>query len=226
MEQIITDRGLVGWRGYAYARPHYLTCMGTVMMPYEANESFCPHGADHISPDENCSCGFYAFKSKEELANQGYGSQDVIAEVYLWGKVIECVNGYRAQFCYPKKLYSCNVIKKQYVAYLADTYGVPYDDTTRVLVAGQGPSTATTTRRPRNFTFEELWEIAFSDAMPLDVRRFARQQIRQRTYMKLRNKEQTLANLEAAVIRVGRELRYTKQQMEAIDELKDQLKGR
>src|SRR3989442_1695231 len=30
----------------------------------------------------------------------------VVGEVYLWGKIVDCQYGYRAQYAYPKRFYS------------------------------------------------------------------------------------------------------------------------
>lgn len=59
----------------------------------------------HDAPDPNCSCGFYALKSvgDEELSFQP-GEDVCLGSVYLWGRVIECQNGYRAQYAYPQRI--------------------------------------------------------------------------------------------------------------------------
>lgn len=55
------------------------------------------------APAESCSCGIYALKSR--AAAVAYGQHtSVLGEVYLWGKVIEGEDGYRAQYAYPKSL--------------------------------------------------------------------------------------------------------------------------
>lgn len=71
------------------------------------------------APHNDCSCGIYALKASH-LPFQMMG--EVTGEVYLWGKVIECEGGYRAQFAYPKKL---TVAGDERVArLLAEAYGV------------------------------------------------------------------------------------------------------
>jgi hypothetical protein len=56
----------------------------------------------------NNNAGFYAFKSVAELVNQIKGGFQpaalIIGQVYLWGRVVECQFGYRAQYAYPKAL--------------------------------------------------------------------------------------------------------------------------
>ena len=72
----------------------------------------CP-GTDergHVAPDENCSCGFYAMKSDDDLTSfaeailiQSHPPEDegfdgaVFGRVHLAGKVIEHELGYRAE---------------------------------------------------------------------------------------------------------------------------------
>ncbi len=62
----------------------------------------------------SCSCGIYAFKEVGDaftyllsVRNRWLGvSVDIaVGSVSLWGQVIECERGYRAQFAYPGHLY-------------------------------------------------------------------------------------------------------------------------
>ncbi len=55
------------------------------------------HRTPHETPHEGCTCGIYARKAPPTNAT-------CWGEVYLWGKVIECESGYRAEFAYPKSL--------------------------------------------------------------------------------------------------------------------------
>jgi hypothetical protein len=108
---------LVGWRGWELAMPHYLTTGGapiTVWMPGEATEAICrvfryrpneEHSADQRIPADNCQCGIYAFKTPYKLRQDNYLNQSLLGEVWLWGKVIECTMGFRAEYAYPKALY-------------------------------------------------------------------------------------------------------------------------
>lgn len=214
MEQIITDSGLVGWRGYALARPKFLTCMGTVIEPYTRAEAWCENNNDHLAPDEKCTCGFYSFKTFQELIDQGYGGQDLFAEVYYWGKVIDCKLGYRAQYCYPKKLYG--VLPE--LEFLASVYGVPFE---RREPPKRNKSTSVATKT--TVSFEQYWDVAFNDRISLEIRKFARQQIRQRVYMKQRSKEQRQKWLEEDLVRVIKQRKELQHQMQLIDELKQEL---
>ncbi len=74
--------------------------------PHETMEARClillsPHPSD--VPLESCSCGIYALKTA--CFTEPLPASFVTGEVYLWGKVIECERGFRAQYAYPKRLW-------------------------------------------------------------------------------------------------------------------------
>lgn len=50
----------------------------------------------HHVPDEDCSCGFYALDSVDEILNR-YSRSNVFLEVELYGRVIKGSLGYRAE---------------------------------------------------------------------------------------------------------------------------------
>ena len=62
----------------------------------------------------SCSCGVYAFKDLADAFMYLLGIRDrllgmaidtAFGTVSLWGKVVECERGYRAQFAYPRHIY-------------------------------------------------------------------------------------------------------------------------
>lgn len=61
----------------------------------------------HPAPHKDCDCGVWAFRSLEELlsALREYKDVKVVGQVYLWGRILECENGFRAQYAYPKELW-------------------------------------------------------------------------------------------------------------------------
>lgn len=137
LETVSGKDPIVAWRGWGIMHPHYLVSGNLVYEPRKRHEARC--AKDHMCPDEKCSCGIYAFPSVEELRRQNYhtdGRYRVYGEAYLWGKVIEHANGYKAQYSYPKKLYFPDRLRlatamdvdvvalAPYVAYL---YGVPFE---------------------------------------------------------------------------------------------------
>jgi hypothetical protein len=66
----------------------------------------------HPAPDAACECGIYAAASADTLApylDSTYPGRPslerVLGRVRLWGKVIECERGWRAERAYPERLY-------------------------------------------------------------------------------------------------------------------------
>ena len=60
---------------------------------------------DHDAPHANCTCGIYAVKTLDHFRSAGYERFGIYGEVFLWGKVVEHEQGWRAQLAYPKKLF-------------------------------------------------------------------------------------------------------------------------
>jgi hypothetical protein len=120
---------LVGWRGWLAVlvedelrlrSPIY----STVWLPGEATSALCqlrerplglrvPRG--HAAPDEGCRCGLYASGSPQTVASfvsaPTFSDQDldlrqrVFGRVSLWGRVVVCERGWRAELAYPASLY-------------------------------------------------------------------------------------------------------------------------
>lgn len=229
MEQLTEP--VVGWRGYTFCHPHFLTCSQTVIQPRERMEAICTVNFEHDAPMPGCSCGFYAFTTLQELVDQGYGYQNFLAEVYLWGRIIEHEKGYRAQFCYPKTLYLPPYPTKAVVMnaeFIAWKYGVPF---VRELMLPEktvdydasGTAITPKTRPPITLSFEDYWNAAFNDNLEVSVRRTARQRARQMVYMRQRALEKRVPALDRALTAAERELRATQTQMQALDGLKKEL---
>jgi hypothetical protein len=108
---------IVAWRGFAFGQllgslnePH------VPLLPRRRTEATCRYLQAHECPERFCSCGFYATKDLWDAARETGAAAHhrwadlrrtndfAIAQVYLWGKVIEFERGYRAQFCYPKTI--------------------------------------------------------------------------------------------------------------------------
>ena len=64
--------------------------------------------ASYAAPLAECGCGLYAFKTLPYLVEwlEHREPNIVVGEVYLWGKIVDCQYGYRAQYAYPKRFYS------------------------------------------------------------------------------------------------------------------------
>jgi hypothetical protein len=57
------------------------------------------------APVEGCSCGFYALSSLPQFVASHWPAPGVVVgEVFLWGRVIVCERGYKAEHAYPKRL--------------------------------------------------------------------------------------------------------------------------
>jgi hypothetical protein len=85
-----------------------------------------PQSCDHdptVLPGEYCSCGIYAHKTKQDTQRwmKGRDNRFVYGEVFLWGRVIECDWGYRAQYAYPKSVY----IDSRLASLVAKRYELP-----------------------------------------------------------------------------------------------------
>lgn len=59
-----------------------------------------------VIPVHHCkSCGFYAFKTLDQLMFWHPAGEFLLGKVALWGHVAEHKDGYRAQFAYPQAFY-------------------------------------------------------------------------------------------------------------------------
>lgn len=65
-------------------------------MPYRVDDTAHCYKALHEAADPDCSCGFYAMKKPSRVHPMLQG-EDVILEVELFGRVICCESGYRAE---------------------------------------------------------------------------------------------------------------------------------
>jgi len=74
--------------------------------PYRAvSVATCELGEPHPAPDADCTCGFYAVGTDEELWRLGSGDPElVVLDVDLSGRVIEHEHGYRASNQHVRKV--------------------------------------------------------------------------------------------------------------------------
>lgn len=115
---------IIGWRGWRVTtsgNEYRLQGLGrdAVWEPKKPVKAECkrdtffsllhgePGPEPHDCPGKDCSCGVWAFRSLDEFKKMGesYSSTAVVGQVFLWGRVLECENGYRAQFAVPKELW-------------------------------------------------------------------------------------------------------------------------
>jgi len=109
---------IVGFRRWNITASGLLqsTAQEDIWLPREAFHARCWSHAD--CPSEDCDCGIYSMRGPEDFGDAEMG---VVGEVYLWGKVIEHEDGYRAEFAYPKELWFFDPNER----HVAATYGVP-----------------------------------------------------------------------------------------------------
>jgi len=106
----IKDRGLaiepiVGIREFRVdldEEPTIYSFNGTPWPQRQPLYASCGHDlfGDHEVPDPGCSCGIYAWHENQTSDVNG----KLYGEVYLWGDVLICQAGYRAEIAYPKSL--------------------------------------------------------------------------------------------------------------------------
>jgi hypothetical protein len=102
LQETVTEC-VIGWRCWdehvVSAKYRFLesTSQDTVWPPGEALKAPTP-------PTPRNSCGIYAYKTRKDAANH-YAETEFYGSVALGGKIIECENGYRAEYAYPQHLY-------------------------------------------------------------------------------------------------------------------------
>ena len=108
---------LVGWRiwvvGYDGANRRFVLQGAHVCAPWTPNmdgvtSAVCQRSDTHacVCPEQNCSCGIYAWKRPHMYAVGPSPAREHFAygTVELWGKVIEHKDGYRAQYARPLQI--------------------------------------------------------------------------------------------------------------------------
>jgi hypothetical protein len=94
---------------------------GSKWLPYQRFEAKCEE--DQCNGVQ-CGCGIYAFNGltlvQKEYTQEDRSRRYVYGECWLWGRVLECANGYRAQFAYPKAFINNGAIAKR----MAEVFGV------------------------------------------------------------------------------------------------------
>ena len=115
---------LTMWRGWTISDDK-LYAIGTshAWEPRKAERATCKNCGTHAAPAKECTCGYWGFKTIELLQEAlvpYIDSVKVIGSVEIWGKVIECANGFRAEYAYPKELW----LLDGDLDHLSWTYGV------------------------------------------------------------------------------------------------------
>jgi hypothetical protein len=102
LERTTATSEIIGYRGWQITVKGLESITQNFTWPFRRRaQAVCVH-----TPIlETCECGLYAF-SQPPLADK-YANDDNEAwgEVSLWGKIVVCQEGYRAQYAYPRKIY-------------------------------------------------------------------------------------------------------------------------
>jgi hypothetical protein len=106
---------LVGWRVWRVAETRaglrlLSVVYDDVWLPLRPAVASCPRG--HQAPEAACVCGLYALADRAGAARYLVGRNDpwvvgrVLGLVSLWGAVVECEHGWRAERAYPLRLWA------------------------------------------------------------------------------------------------------------------------
>jgi hypothetical protein len=87
------------------------------------------YSSGHAAPSPDCTCGIWGMKTREDaidalgvyVVNRRHLPHYAIGRVHLWGVIVECERGYRAQYAYPAEL----CVAPERIAALQAAYGVP-----------------------------------------------------------------------------------------------------
>lgn len=95
--------------------------------------AICPNNAAHnpTVPVEDCGCGLYSARSREQLVQLGYGvygevPDKVIGEIAMSGKVIPGSQGWRAEKARVTRLW-VPYERPEWARVLGEVYGVPVE---------------------------------------------------------------------------------------------------
>jgi hypothetical protein len=115
----------VGWRGWFVVEHGGALHLSspvyeTLWLPRQETLARCRSRREawswsaHAAPAEDCDCGLYAARSPADAAallserrwaRACHALQAVLGRVLLWGSVVECEQGWRAERAYPAALY-------------------------------------------------------------------------------------------------------------------------
>lgn len=195
---------IVAWRAWEFMAPGFLTDLNRAFVyePRKVAEARCDR--DHAPPQKNCVCGIWAVKTREELQRLITVGAPIIGEVFLWGRYLETERGYRAQYCYPKRLvaisdyYSHGRDLRPWVPWVGHVYGVPVETDLRQKQDLEETDADVEARRlsVAQLTNKDLDLIMRTDRLPVEARKGARQLLLRKTYTKLKQTEASVAKTQ------------------------------
>jgi hypothetical protein len=136
---------LIGWRAWKVWSPRtgcdscpvfssvILDTPWTPRRKISAEHSFDLGAKCHGLLEMGCSCGIYAFKDPLEAFVYlmkvrdrllGMSVEVALGAVSLWGKVVECESGYKAQYAYPCHFYLPASFAR-FLTIVSSAFGVP-----------------------------------------------------------------------------------------------------
>lgn len=101
---------MVGWRYWQVAtRSGHLTSVTQKQVEWPPGHVVVARcaGAGHAAPDPSCECGIYGARDLDTLREHGLCLAPailIVGTVALWGKVVDDVSGWRAEFGAPLEL--------------------------------------------------------------------------------------------------------------------------
>ncbi len=114
---------LIGWRGWSLNEGKLVSLFNPVEWP--VRKPFVVEDDNwHLADGALNVQGIHALKFRFSLNELAYESLRVLGSVHLWGRVIECEAGYRAQCAYPKMLIVSTDTDPIHVMELERDYGV------------------------------------------------------------------------------------------------------
>lgn len=140
LEFSLSTEPITGWRAWNIVdferrggvSEKRLQALGTkpVWEPRQENVAICIQNGTHEAPWPDCQCGFWAFKDREHVEKalfNTYGGEQgkVIGQVALWGRVLECTDGYRGEYAYPQTFQFIDVAEDT-CQDISERYLVPY----------------------------------------------------------------------------------------------------
>lgn len=136
---------VVGWRLWLPVETHAGVRLQSIFhrtawLPCEALRAVCLarrpppplrrllHCCEHMAPDARCCCGVHAGRPDWLLDHlRGSPGRYVIGRVLLWGRVVECESGWRAELAYPERLYVAAADNAPSIASGLSAYLVPVE---------------------------------------------------------------------------------------------------
>jgi hypothetical protein len=124
---------LVGWRVWRVdTRLRLRSALhDELWLPREPFVAEC--AADHAAPEERCTCGVYAVRRPDRAQayligrNSPEAVHRVLGRVALWGRVVECADGWRAERAYPLQLWIPDDPLAFEIAFELGRYGAPVE---------------------------------------------------------------------------------------------------